>query len=137
MSKVFLFDFLHRLLLHNPWQLSEKQLDFGTVLKAANRDEIISGVIRKHRTDARKVPRAHLAEFVPLAGWPEVRHEVVAVGEQRGQAARVQEHHGVATAQPALPGVVDQVPKCWSAEAMSRRPQYWARIAANSAKSSG
>jgi hypothetical protein len=39
--------FLHRLILHNPWQLSEKQLQFSTVLKAANRDEIVSGLIQK------------------------------------------------------------------------------------------
>jgi hypothetical protein len=44
----FLFDFLHRLLLHNPWQLSEKQLPFSAVLKAATRDEIASDVIAKH-----------------------------------------------------------------------------------------
>jgi len=43
--EAFLSNFLHRLLLHNPWQFSERQLDFGTVLKAANRDEIVSGVI--------------------------------------------------------------------------------------------
>src|SRR5947209_2660697 len=45
--EAFLFNFLHRLLLHNPWQFSEKQLDFGTVLKAASRDEIVSGLILK------------------------------------------------------------------------------------------
>lgn len=45
--EAFLFNFLHRLLLHNPWQLSDKQLPFSTVLKAANRDEIVSGVILK------------------------------------------------------------------------------------------
>ncbi len=43
--EAFLFNFLHRLLLHNPWQFSERQLDFETVLQAASRDEIISGVI--------------------------------------------------------------------------------------------
>jgi hypothetical protein len=43
--EAFLFKFLHRLLLHNPWQFSERQLDFGTVLKAASRDEIVAGVI--------------------------------------------------------------------------------------------
>ncbi len=46
--EVFLFNFLHRLLVHNPWPLSEKQLPFSVVLKAANRDEIISGVLLKH-----------------------------------------------------------------------------------------
>jgi hypothetical protein len=45
--QAFLFNFLHRLLLHNPWQFSKKQLDFGTVLKAAGLDEIVSGVILK------------------------------------------------------------------------------------------
>jgi hypothetical protein len=46
--EAFLFNFLHRLLVHNPWQLSEKQLEFGTVLKAASREEVISHVILKH-----------------------------------------------------------------------------------------
>ena len=32
--EAFLFNLLNRLLLHNPWQLSEKQLEFRTVLKA-------------------------------------------------------------------------------------------------------
>jgi hypothetical protein len=49
--ETFLFNFLHRLLLHNPWQFSEKRLEFGTVLKAANRDEIVSGVILKQLND--------------------------------------------------------------------------------------
>lgn len=43
--EVFLFDFLHRLLMHNPWQFSQRQLPFGTVLKAGNREEVISGVL--------------------------------------------------------------------------------------------
>lgn len=43
--EAFLFNFLHRLLLHNPWQFSGRQLDFGTVLKAASRDEIVSGMV--------------------------------------------------------------------------------------------
>src|SRR4051812_40360121 len=34
--EAFLFDFLHCLLEHNPWQFAEKQLDFGTVLKAGS-----------------------------------------------------------------------------------------------------
>ena len=49
--EAFLFNFLHRLLLHNPWQFAEKQLEFSTVLKAADRDEIVSGVILKHLND--------------------------------------------------------------------------------------
>jgi hypothetical protein len=45
--EAFLFNFLHRLLLHNPWPFSPRQLDFRTVLEAASRDEIISSVILK------------------------------------------------------------------------------------------
>ncbi len=45
--EAFLFNFLHRLLLHNPWPFSQRQLDFRTVLEAASRDEIISAVILK------------------------------------------------------------------------------------------
>jgi hypothetical protein len=58
--EVFLFDLLYQLLLHNPWQFSEKQLDFGTVLKAASRDEIVSGVIQRHLNDLKY---AHLREW--------------------------------------------------------------------------
>jgi hypothetical protein len=43
--EVFLLDFLHRLLLHNPWQFARKQLEFEAVLAAGDRDEIISDVI--------------------------------------------------------------------------------------------
>jgi hypothetical protein len=45
--EVFLFDFLHRLLLHNPRQFAKSALELEAVLKAANREEIISGVILK------------------------------------------------------------------------------------------
>src|SRR4051812_9446397 len=40
--EAFLFNFLHRLLLHNPWQFAERQVDFAAVLKAGSREEIIS-----------------------------------------------------------------------------------------------
>jgi hypothetical protein len=49
----FLFNFLHRRLLHNPWQFSEKQLDFATVLKSRDRDEVISRLILKHLNELR------------------------------------------------------------------------------------
>lgn len=51
--EVFLFDFLHRLLLHNPWQFSQSELSFETVLKSADREEIISGVLLKRLNDLR------------------------------------------------------------------------------------
>src|SRR5579884_1145574 len=43
--EVFLFNMLSHLLRHNPWQFARSQLDFEAVLKAVDRDEIISGVI--------------------------------------------------------------------------------------------
>ena len=43
----FLFNFLYRLLLHNPWQFAKSQVEFEAVLKASNRDDIISGVVQK------------------------------------------------------------------------------------------
>jgi hypothetical protein len=43
--EVFLFDFLQRLLLHNPWQFSKRKLDFTTVLEAGSLEEVISGVV--------------------------------------------------------------------------------------------
>ena len=45
--EVFLFNFLHRILLHNPWQFSKCQMEFEVVLKASDRDEIVSGMILK------------------------------------------------------------------------------------------
>ena len=45
--EVFLFEFLHRLLLHNPWQFGGKRLEFETVLRAKDRDEIIFEVVAK------------------------------------------------------------------------------------------
>ena len=58
--EAFLFNFLHRLLLHNPWQFSERQLDFGTVFKATSRDEIVSGVILRQLNEPRY---EHLREW--------------------------------------------------------------------------
>jgi hypothetical protein len=58
--EAFLFNFLHRLLLHNPWQFSARELDFETVLKAASRDEIVSGVILKQLNDLKY---EHLREW--------------------------------------------------------------------------
>jgi hypothetical protein len=45
--EVFLFNFLHRLLFPNPWQFAKSQMEFEIVLKAGDRDEIISGMILK------------------------------------------------------------------------------------------
>lgn len=45
--EAFFFDFLHRLLRHNPWQFARSQLDFEAVLKAHDRDEIIAAVLGK------------------------------------------------------------------------------------------
>ena len=45
--EAFFFDFLHRILQHNPWQFAKNRLEFETVLKAGDRDEIIAGVLRK------------------------------------------------------------------------------------------
>ena len=45
--EVFLFEFLHRLLQHNPWQFAKRSLDFEAVLEAGSRDEIISDILSK------------------------------------------------------------------------------------------
>jgi hypothetical protein len=58
--EAFLFNLLHRLLMHNPWQFSERQLEFGTVLKAASRDEIISDVIQRQLNELKY---EHLREW--------------------------------------------------------------------------
>jgi hypothetical protein len=58
--EAFIFNFLHRLLLHNPWQFSKRQLDFETVLKASNRDEFVSGVILRHLNELKY---EHLREW--------------------------------------------------------------------------
>jgi hypothetical protein len=51
--EVFLFNFLHRLLIHNPWQFSKSAMTFGIVLEAATRDEIISEMILRQLNDLR------------------------------------------------------------------------------------
>jgi hypothetical protein len=43
----FFFAFFHRLLQHNPRSYAKSQLDLDTVLKAKDRDEIISAVLMK------------------------------------------------------------------------------------------
>jgi hypothetical protein len=58
--EAFIFDFLHRLLLHNPWQFSKRQLDFETVIKASTRDEIVSGVILRYLNELKY---EHLREW--------------------------------------------------------------------------
>lgn len=45
--EAFLFNFLHRVLLHNPWPLARGQVEFEVVLRAKDRDEVISGMILK------------------------------------------------------------------------------------------
>jgi hypothetical protein len=45
--EAFFFDFLHRVLRHNPWQFARSQLDFEVVLKAQDRDEVIALVLGK------------------------------------------------------------------------------------------
>jgi hypothetical protein len=58
--EVFFFDFLNRVLVHNPWQFSGRQLDFGTVLKAASRDEVVSNVILRQLNELKY---EHLREW--------------------------------------------------------------------------
>jgi hypothetical protein len=45
--EVFLFDVLHLTLRHNPWQFAAKRLEFEVVLKAKDRDQVMSEVILK------------------------------------------------------------------------------------------
>lgn len=45
--ETFFFAFFHRVLRHNPWPFGKTQLDFETVLKARDRDEIIGFVLLK------------------------------------------------------------------------------------------
>src|SRR5262245_34647794 len=45
--EVFLFDFLHRLLLHYTWQFSKSELPFDTDFRDDDREEIILRVILK------------------------------------------------------------------------------------------
>lgn len=49
----FLFDFLHRLLLHNPHQFAQRRLTLGDVLAAADRDEVISDALHSQLHDLR------------------------------------------------------------------------------------
>ena len=49
--EVFLFDFLYRLLLHNPWQFGKSQVEFEVILKASDRDDVIAQVLWKQLND--------------------------------------------------------------------------------------
>jgi hypothetical protein len=49
--EAFLFNVLHRLLLHNPWQFAKSQLEFEAVLRAGSRDEVISNIVLKQLND--------------------------------------------------------------------------------------
>lgn len=69
--EIFLFNFLHCLLLHNPWQFSKSQLEFDVVLKAVDRDEIISGVIQKKLNELR---------YDSLPEWFVVVENTIALG---------------------------------------------------------
>lgn len=51
--EAFLFDFLHRLLLHNPWQFADRQLNFRAILEAGSREEVVSEMIRKQLNELR------------------------------------------------------------------------------------
>ena len=54
--ETFLFEFLHRLLKHNPWQFARSTLEFQAVLEANSRDEIISGILRVKLNELRYGP---------------------------------------------------------------------------------
>ncbi len=49
----FFFAFFHRVRQHNPWPLVQRQVDFNTVLRAKDRDEIISTVISKELNEVK------------------------------------------------------------------------------------
>lgn len=49
----FFFAFFHRILQHNPWQFSRSQLDFETVLRAKDRDEVVANVLLKQVHEVR------------------------------------------------------------------------------------
>ena len=58
--EVFLFEFLHRLLRHNPRQFARCTLEFEAVLEAGSRDEIISGLLSKQLNELK---------YDQLRGW--------------------------------------------------------------------
>jgi hypothetical protein len=47
----FFFAFFHRIIQHNPWQYARSQLELDRVLKAKDREEIISNVLMKQLND--------------------------------------------------------------------------------------
>ncbi len=69
--EAFLFDFLHRLFRHNPWQFARTQLDFEAVLRAADRDEVIANVIGRQLNDLR---------YGNVRDWFAVMNKCVALG---------------------------------------------------------
>lgn len=67
----FFFAFLHRVLRHNPWQFKKCQVDFETVLRAADRDEVIDGVLSKQLNDVK---------YENVRGWFEALDFAVKLG---------------------------------------------------------
>jgi hypothetical protein len=49
----FFFDFLHRILRHNPWQFARSQLDLETVLRSRDCEEIVGLVLLKQMNELR------------------------------------------------------------------------------------
>jgi hypothetical protein len=51
--EAFLFNFMHRVLLHNPWQFARCTLEVEVVLRSADKDEVLSGIILKQLNEIR------------------------------------------------------------------------------------
>lgn len=67
----FFFAFMHRVLQHNPWPFGKTQLDFETVLKAVDRDEIIAGVLSKQLNELK---------YEAVRGWFDTLNKAVKLG---------------------------------------------------------
>jgi hypothetical protein len=67
----FLFSLLQYLLRHNPWQFAKSQLDFELVLRASNREEIISAVIVRKLNDLK---------YERIGDWFEAINKAVNLG---------------------------------------------------------
>jgi hypothetical protein len=51
--EAFFFDFLHRVLRHNPWQFAKSQLDLETVLRSRDCGEVVGLVLLKQMNELR------------------------------------------------------------------------------------
>jgi hypothetical protein len=93
----FFFDFLHRVLRHNPWQFARSQFDLETVLRSRDCEEVIGLVLLKQMNELRYGKPADWFEALNRAvnlGCP-TTDEVDAIAEMKATRDILEHNAGV------------------------------------------